>query len=190
MRTPLLPIVTDRLLLRPFQEGDLPAFAAYRADPEVARYQSWSSYTMEDARAFYRTMSRTKIGEVGTWYQVAVADLKTEALLGDCALHFVDGAQVELGFTLATEHQGRGLMREAVRALVTGVFERVRPHRIFAITDARNDAAARLLTHIGLRREAHFRQNVYFKGAWGDEFVFACLASEWASGAAGGRVIL
>jgi RimJ/RimL family protein N-acetyltransferase len=36
-------IVTERLLLRLLGPEDVPAFAAYRSDPEVARYQSWDS---------------------------------------------------------------------------------------------------------------------------------------------------
>ena len=184
MTSALLPMLTERCVLRPFREADLPVFAAYRADPEVGRYQSWSAYTMDDARAFYEEMGRTRLGDVGTWYQVAIADRATDELLGDCALHFVDDAQVEIGFTLSRAHQGRGIMAEAVRALVTSVFRGMRKHRVFAVTDARNDSAARLLEKLGFRREAHFRKNVFFKGAWGDEFVFACLAEEWQSGAA------
>ena len=31
-----------------------------------------------------------------------------------------------------------------------------------------------------MRREAHFHENVFFKGAWGSEFLFAMLEREWA----------
>ncbi len=182
MNPRLLPISTPRCLLRGFTERDLEAFAAYRAEPEVARYQSWSSYSMEDARALYEAQSHTELGVIGTWYQVAVADVATDALLGDCALHFLDADQIELGFTLAPGSQGRGLMREAAGALVDGLFERMGKHRIMAVTDARNDAAAKLLASLQFRREAHFRKNVFFKGEWGDEFVFACLAEDRRAG--------
>ena len=44
-------IATPRLRLRPFGPPDLPAFAAYRADPGVARHQSWDAgYTLADDR--------------------------------------------------------------------------------------------------------------------------------------------
>jgi RimJ/RimL family protein N-acetyltransferase len=162
-----LPFVTERCLLRAFREDDLPAFAAYRADPEVARYQSWSTYSMEDALAFFEAQSQVEWGAEGSWYQVAVADRATDRLLGDCALHFLGGAQVELGFTLAREHQGRGIMREAVTALLDRVFGEVGIHRVVAVTDARNTASARLLSRLGFRKEGHFLQNVLFKGAWG-----------------------
>jgi len=43
-------VITDRLRLRPFQTSDLPAFAAYRSHPAVARYQSWDeTYSMTEA---------------------------------------------------------------------------------------------------------------------------------------------
>ena len=39
----------------------------------------------------------------------------------------------------------------------------------------------RLLQRLGLRREGHFLQNVWFKGKWGDEFLYAVLHGEWMS---------
>jgi RimJ/RimL family protein N-acetyltransferase len=42
-------ILTPRLHLRPFRREDLPAFVAYRREPEVARYQGWEdTYSLED----------------------------------------------------------------------------------------------------------------------------------------------
>jgi RimJ/RimL family protein N-acetyltransferase len=38
-----------------------------------------------------------------------------------------------------------------------------------------------LLERVGMRREAHFVENVFFKGAWGSEFLLAMLAREWSS---------
>ncbi len=85
---------------------------------------------------------------------------------------------MEVGFTLARAHQGRGYAAEAVSALLEHAFSVMGLHRVVAVTDARNDAAAALLTRVGMRREAHFVENVFFKGAWCSERVFAVLARE------------
>ena len=45
-------IETERLVLRRFERDDVEAFAAYRGDPDVARYQSWQDYTHAEAEAF------------------------------------------------------------------------------------------------------------------------------------------
>ncbi|CAE7216492.1 p20 [Symbiodinium natans] len=131
---------TERLRLRPFAEKDLESFAAYRRDPEVARFQSWDAeaYTLEKAKQLFET-SCQEFNVPGTWYQMAVADAETDELVGDCAIHFLeDGQQVEIGYTLAREHQGKGFAREAVDSLVHFLFFVLKKRRIAATTDVLN----------------------------------------------------
>jgi RimJ/RimL family protein N-acetyltransferase len=52
---------------------------------------------------------------------------------------------------------------------------------VIARVDARNAASARLATRLGMRQEAHLRENEWFKGEWTDEIDFAVLAQEWPS---------
>jgi len=52
-------------------------------------------------------------------------------------------------------------------------------HRIIGCCDARNEASARLMERIGMRREAHFVHGEIVKGEWADELVFAILDHEW-----------
>ena len=59
------------------------------------------------------------------------------------------------------------------------VFEALGKHRARAVTDAENDAAARLFRRLGFRQEAHFVEHLWYKGQWGSEFVFALLRREW-----------
>jgi RimJ/RimL family protein N-acetyltransferase len=171
---------TPRLRVRAMLPSDVEAFVAYRSDPDVARYQSWEDYTLEQGQALVADMQRLRPGIPGEWYQLAIADDAGE-LVGDLAM-CVDAdehRQLEVGFTLAPEHQGHGYGTEALRGLLTHAFDTLDLHRVVAVTDARNEAAAALLTRVGFRKEAHFHDNVFFKGAWGSELVFAMLASEW-----------
>lgn len=173
-------LLSRRCKLRQFSERDLPAFVAYRANPAVARFQSWSSYSLADAERLYAGLVATPFAKPGTWQQVAVADNASDQLLGDCALHFPeDEQQLEIGFTLAPEYQGRGLMREALTRLLDYVFVEMRRHRVIALTDAENNPARKLLLGLDFRQEAHYVKNVFFKGRWSDECLFACLAEEW-----------
>lgn len=64
-------------------------------------------------------------------------------------------------------------------ALIDLVFATPRLRRVVAQMDARNESSARLARRIGLRREAHFRQNAWIKNEWTDTVVFATLRSEW-----------
>lgn len=173
---------TARLRLRPFAEADLPAFVAYRRDPEVARYQEWDeTFSAEDAQALFDRLRGVAPGTPGAWFRFAIEEAASGTLLGDCVLQVKadDPRQAEIGFTLARGHQGKGYAAEAVAAVLGYAFATLGLHRVTAITDARNAAAARLLERVGMRREGHYLQNVWFKGARGDEFSFALLRDEW-----------
>jgi RimJ/RimL family protein N-acetyltransferase len=174
---------TPRLRVRPFAPADLEAFVAYRAHPDVERYQSWSSYTLERGRALIESMQRLRPGVPGQWYQFALEERAGGTLVGDlaCKVNESEPREAEVGFSLAPEQQGKGYGTEALRALLGYAFGTLGLHRVTAVTDALNAPAAALLDRVGMRREAHFHENVYFKGAWGSEFLFAMLDREWVA---------
>lgn len=172
---------TARLTARPMVLADLETFVAYRADPEVARFQSWSSFSLEDGRAFLASLEGRRLGAPAEWCQVALAEHSGGALVGDLAAK-VSGSEpreMEVGLTLARDHQGKGYGNEALEGMLEVAFGALGMHRVIAVTDALNHPAAALLARVGMRREAHFHENVFFKGAWGSEFLFAMLEHEW-----------
>ncbi len=174
-------IETPRLTLRRFRAQDKPAFTAYRNDPGVARYQSWEAFTEEEANALIQGMETLPFGLPGQGLQIAVEERSSGGLIGDCYLQVEahDTRQAEIGFTLSSRHQGKGFASEALLALLSDAFVRLDLHRIAAVTDSRNSPAAALLERLGFRREGHFLQNIWFKGAWGDEYLYAVLREEW-----------
>lgn len=182
MKPKIISLKTQRLRLRPFHEADLEPFAAYRSNPEVARYQSWNTpYTLEQAQAFYEEMQREQPGTPGSWYQLAVERLDTPSIIGDCYFHIFanDPRQAEIGFTFAPQHQRQGYATEAVRRLLGYLFGELNLHRVTATCDAENSPSARLLERVGMRHEGHFVENIWFKGAWGSEYLYALLQREW-----------
>ena len=173
---------TDRLLLRPFEESDLDSFAAYRSDPEIARYQSWTTpYTLDQAAAFLEKMRNAQAGSPGTWFQLAVERQSQPGLIGDCAfqVHAEETRHAQIGCTFSRLHQRQGYATEAVGRLLDYLFGELHLHRVTATCDVENVASIRLLERIGMRREAHFVENVWFKGSWGSEYCYALLYRDW-----------
>jgi RimJ/RimL family protein N-acetyltransferase len=174
---------TARLRARSFCSEDVDAFTAYRADPDVARYQSWSDFTREQGEAFVASMEVRRPGVPGEWFQFALEDRSSRDLVGDLAFK-VDAdepREAEVGFTLAPAHQGKGYATEALTGLLDHAFDTYGLHRVVAVTDALNAPSAAVLERVGMRREAHFVENVFFKGSWGSEYLFAILDREWSS---------
>jgi aminoglycoside 6'-N-acetyltransferase len=172
--------VTERLVLRRMSDDDAPALAAYRSDPDQARYQSWETpYPVQSARELIGEMRGVRFAQPGAWLQVAI---ETDGrLVGDVAVHVHedDPRQATVGFTLAADLQGRGLATEALRTVVSLLFSEHGVHRVSADCDARNDRSVALLERVGMRREAHHRRSAWWKGEWTDEYVYAVLAEEW-----------
>ncbi|MGW8251027.1 MAG: GNAT family N-acetyltransferase [Anaerolineales bacterium] len=177
-----LKLETERLLLRPLRMKDAVLFSEYRSDPQVARYQGWTTpFSLVQARQFIREMKTVLPGTPGQWFQLAIELKKERQMIGDCAFVILekDAMQAEIGFTLAQPYQGQGYASEAVRRLLTYLLVENNLHRVRANCDEENLASANLLERVGMRREAHFIKSLWFKGRWSSEYWYAILRHEW-----------
>ncbi len=176
-----LELRSQRLCLRRLRAEDALALVGYRALPEVARFQAWERFGPDEAARLIAAQARVVPDTPGSWLQLALALRESGEVVGDCGIHVraEDPQQVELGITLAPAHQRRGLAAEALHSVLSYVFDSLGKHRASAVTDAENQAAATLFRRLGFRLEAHFIEHVWFKGAWGSEYVFAMLQREW-----------
>jgi len=170
---------TPRLVLRRFRAEDAAPLAAYRSDPSVARYQSWSPPVSTDAAV--RIVRALSVGspERPGWFQYAVELKAEQGLVGDVGVRLHQNLmQAEIGFTLAGDRQGHGYAAEAAGAVLDDLFGRRRLHRVSAECDARNTRSARLLRRLGFVQEGLLRQATWIKGEWTDDLLFGLLASE------------
>ena len=141
---------SDTVLLRNLVPGDLAAFQAYRHDPAVARFQSWTAMTDAQAQAFLISMVDQQPLRAGHWTQIAIADPVTGALMGDMGLHLSeDGATVETGITLARAHQRQGHALAAMRLAIALVWAHPGTQTIRAWADRRNTASVALCHRVG-----------------------------------------
>src|SRR5258708_14256702 len=172
---------TARLILRHFTDVDLVPFMAYRNDPDVARYQGWEGISEPEACSFIEEQKLVQPGVPGQWFQIAIEFKETGTLAGDCALKINehDERQAEIGYTLARAYQGKGIAAEAVSRVLDYAFRTLEMHPGIPITAWENAASIALLERLDLRREGHFIQNVWFKGRWADEYLYAVLQHEW-----------
>jgi aminoglycoside 6'-N-acetyltransferase len=175
-------LVAERLVVRRFTPADAPAFAAYRSDPAIARYQSWETpFPVEKAERMVEEHSHEHPDMPGEWYQFAVALRGSGELIGDCAAHTLadEPRQAEIGFTFAPASQGQGYATEAVRRLLAYLFGERGKHRVSANCDDRNVRSAALLRRVGMRREGLLIESTWAKGEWTNVELYAVLGREW-----------
>ncbi|WP_448852077.1 GNAT family N-acetyltransferase [Corynebacterium sp. 335C] len=176
------PLETERLRLRPHEEGDAGWLHELYSRPDVARYLLDDPWTADVARTkLAERLPKTCLdGESGA---LAVVIEHDGTPIGDVALWLTDREhrQAEIGWVLDPGHGGRGFASEAVRAVLALGFGHYGLHRVTAQMDARNTASAALARRVGLRLEAHHVRDWFSKGEWTDTLVFARLASEDAA---------
>jgi RimJ/RimL family protein N-acetyltransferase len=176
-----LPIERGRVTLRPFAPEDAPAFAGYRSDPDIARYQSWDTpYHLGVAEAFIAGMEGLDGPVPGDWIQIAVE--YEGALVGDVAVGLDAAGQLAtIGYTLAPAYQGRGLAREAVGAVVDELFNTLHVQRAEISLDPRNIASARLAEALGFEHEGVSPSAVFSRGEWTDDARYGLTAERHAA---------
>lgn len=152
----MIPLVTERLVLRPWREEDKPPFAAINADAEVMRY-------------FPSTLSRAESDERVERFNAAILDNGfsffaaeeqiTGRLIGTIGISRVSeplpvAPAVEIGWRLAAEVWRRGYATEGARACLQFAFDELRLPEVIAMTAAGNVASRRVMEKIRMVRNA------------------------------------
>jgi RimJ/RimL family protein N-acetyltransferase len=179
---PAWPLETERLLIRPFEAGDLPAMQALHGDAEVARWLLNEPRTPDEARVHLeRKIAGAALVEDGDWLSAAGVSREDGGFVADLGMRLVSSEHrcVEIGYVVNPAYAGRGYATEGAAALVRLAFEEFGMHRVIGRVEPRNTGSARVLEKLGMRVEAHFVENEWIKGEWQSELVFAILDREW-----------
>jgi RimJ/RimL family protein N-acetyltransferase len=149
-------IETARLLLRPWRDADLPAFAALNADPEVRRWWSAGTLTEVDSDAQACELRRhIEDNGFGFW---AVEVPGVSPFIGFVGLQnegddMPFAPAVEAGWRLARAHWGRGYAVEAARAAFRDGFERLGLDEIVAYAVEGNMPSRRVMERLGMHHD-------------------------------------
>lgn len=186
---PDYPIATPRLRLRPLSLNDTKELLAYRGRADVCRFLPFAPMNADVIEArLAGDLGRSEIPREGESLTLGVEVAHDGGLVGDVVLFFRSAKHGggEIGYVFHPDFAGRGYATEACGAMLRLAFdleEGLGLHRVVAQMDVRNHASARLASRLGMRQEAHFRSDRYFKGEWSDLIIYAILADEWNRGA-------
>lgn len=175
--SPLPALTTARLVLREVRMDDAPASFAMRSDPETMRYvRRPLAESLEDAKAFItRVQDGQRANTCAQWAMTLKEDDTCIGVIGPWRID-LENHRGELGYMLARAHWGQGLISEAIATVMDHAFSILALHSLEAWTDPRNTASMHALEKNGFVREAYFKENVFWDGAYSDSVVF----TRWA----------
>lgn len=175
-------LLTERLRLRDIDAGDWQALYRNEYDDGFQRFNEqppMSENAIRDLAVYLEDCNRQNPRRE---YYLALTLRASNVMIGAIKLVQDRAAdwQAEIGYWVESRLWGQGYATEATRAMLDFGFGELKLHRIYAVdVIAENIGSARVLEKAGLRREAHFRDALYFKGRYWDTYHYAILEDEW-----------
>lgn len=171
---------TPRLILRRFSVEDAGAmYENWASDEDVTRYLTWPkhasvSVTQAVLREWVQSYDRPD------FYQWAIALKEDDRPIGSIAVGALDSRaeKAELGYCIGKRWWRQGYTSEALRAVLSFLFDEVGLGRIEARHDIRNPHSGQVMKTCGMRFEVTQRQAGWNNQGICDLSCYALLASE------------
>jgi 8-oxo-dGTP diphosphatase len=148
----VLPLVTDRLILRPPVPGDAAALLPLAGSWEVARQTAKIPFPLSEQDILAWTERAAARRRAGHGLALVITDREGGTPIGAIELSWDDTwPEAEIGYWIGEAFQSRGLATEAGRALLDLAFEAIGVSRVFASARSENPASLKVMEHLGLR---------------------------------------
>jgi len=173
-------LTTSRLLLRNIVPEDAEALFAIRSDEESMKYSGQDLYkSLAETISVIKMMEERYVHKRSLRWCIKLKG--DDKLIGTCTLfHFDEGYhRAETGYELNRAFWGKGIMTEAMSAILTFGFSELGLHRIEAVIDIENERSKNLLIRLGFSYEGNLRQRYFFEDQFLDEYYFGLLKDEW-----------
>ena len=156
---------SDRLILRPLKRSDAVDLYEYASDEEVSKHVLWEPHQhISQSRDFIRASIRQY--HSGFPGSLAIVEKKSMKMIGTIGFMWIqsDNSAAEVGYSLSRDFWNRGIMTEALKAVIAHGFGSMNLNRIEAQHETTNPASGAVMRKCGMKLEGTLRQRLYNKG--------------------------
>ncbi|MBN2110028.1 MAG: GNAT family N-acetyltransferase [Methanosarcinaceae archaeon] len=171
-------IETDEFTLRPWKDEDAERLAIIANNKKVSnclRDGFPYPYSIDDAKGFIYLARQSEVNFVGFAIDI---DGVLVGSVGTYPKDDVHRKNMEIGYFLAEEYWGRGIMTNVVKCMIQYIFENFGIVRIYAEPFASNTASRRVLEKAGFRQEGVLKNSIIKDGVVQDSCIYAILREE------------
>lgn len=169
---------TERLLLRKLALSDKEDIFEIRSNAEVMKYMMRPVFkTVDEAVLHIENVLKNMEGNNGIDW--GIVEKKSNKLIGTIAFWRIvkEYYRGEIGYVLNEKWHHKAIMHEAFSVVIPFAFKTLKFHSIEANIDPLNTASAKLLQKNKFRKEAHYRENLFFEGAFLDSIIYSLVKS-------------
>jgi ribosomal-protein-alanine N-acetyltransferase len=160
--TPFPILKTERLVLRQLALTDAAIVHRLRSDPEFNKYiDRAASTSIADAEMFIQKITNLVESNGSMYWAITLAG--DDTFIGSVCLWNFDAEKgtIEIGYELAPEMQGQGIMAEAVNKVINYGFKDINATTITAFPSADNGPSIALLKRAGFTLSGRFFDNAH-----------------------------
>ncbi|KAF3886691.1 MULTISPECIES: GNAT family N-acetyltransferase [Nostocales] len=170
-------IETKNLILRETKLADAEEVFQIFASDDVTKYHDVETATHVEQAQFLieRRAQRFQNKQAIRW---GIARKEDNIIIGSCGYGIKNRFQVEIGYELAREHWRKGIMTEALGAIIKWGFQELDINRIEAMVLVENIASIKLLEKLGFLQEGLLREYGFWKGKFHDLKLFSLLRKD------------
>lgn len=175
--SPFPEITTGRLLLRRTTEQDTDEIFFLRSNKEVMEFiERPRALSMKDAQSFLDIINSSLNTNDGITWAITTRE-NPGKLIGTIGYHRIkkEHYRAEIGYMLNPAFWKKGIMKEAIFALLDFGFDAMHLHSIEAHINSGNHASAGVLEVTGFIKEAHFKEDFFFDGTFRDTIIYSRL---------------
>ena len=169
-------LTTGRLVLRQIDNGDADEMFYLRSDEQIMKYICRPRPKhMDDILQLIQKIRNMIASNEGIGWAMTLKD--DNKLIGHISLHVLikEHYRAEVGYMMHPGHYGKGIMDEALKAVLDYGFNTIGLHSIEANVSPDNTASRKLLERNEFKQEAHFKENFYWEGEFLDSIIYSRL---------------
>ncbi len=172
---------TERLVLREVKISDARwYFEHFNTDEIINGQEHEGPKNMKQARIELRMYFIDNFRK-GTGIRWGITLKGSDQLIGSAGLYFwrKETRQAEAGYDLDPKHWKKGIMTEAMTAIIQYGFDRMDLNRIELLISPRNKGSMALAKKLGFKKEGVLREHWTWRGRVSDDFLLSLLKREW-----------
>ena len=173
-------IYSNNIVLRPWEERDAERLATIANNKKIydnLRDGFPNPYSIEDAKQFISNLQQdTKQPKI---FAIEYGSIVVGSI-GVFSKEDIYRKNAEIGYYLAEEYWGKGIMTKAIKAITEYIFDNFDVIRVYAEPFARNIGSRKALEKAGFRLEAYLKNNVIKNDTIEDSCIYAVLKNEYA----------
>ena len=177
---PFPTLYTDRLILRRITVEDEQNFFEIRSNKELMSALDKEPFkNLEELLSFFEQIEAGINSNKSIAWAVCLKD--DNRMIGHVGYHKIDfvNHRAEIGYALLPKFQNKGLCSEALKAILDVAFNQFNFHSLEADVNPANNPSIKLITKMGFVKEAHFRENYFFKNVFLDSAIYSLLKKDY-----------